>query len=135
MLNTIANGEYRLGSESWQTSAVFSGLQPNTPYAFTQRYAQTATHFASNASDEAIFSTQTVGINVNIFSHYTLYPNPTSDIVYIKTESDSIPEIKLFSVDDRLLQQVRSVEIDMSKYDSGIYFMQIEREVVKIVKK
>jgi hypothetical protein len=56
-LNTITNGEYSMNGGAWQTSATFSGLTASTSYNFVQRYAETATHFASAASAPATYST------------------------------------------------------------------------------
>jgi len=75
-----------------------------------------------------------IGINNREFSRFTVYPNPTTDVVYIKTETDLIPNVKVFSADGRLLYNGQCSVIDVSEYASGIYYMQIEREVVKIVK-
>ena len=49
-LNTVTGCEYNMNSGLWQPSPVFGGLTPSTTYTFTQRYAETATHYASPAS-------------------------------------------------------------------------------------
>ena len=64
-----------------------------------------------------------------------IYPNPTSNIVYVQTESTTIPELKLYSLAGKLLQQIRSTEIDLSAYPAGIYLLSVDRKTVKIVKK
>ena len=127
--------EYNIDGGEYQESPVFEGLMHSTEYSFTQRYAETETHFASPASVASSFSTITVGIKKIESNHFTIYPNPTSGIVYIKTPVESIFEVKLFSTDGRLLQQLRSTEIDLSGYATGIYFLQIEHEMLKVVKK
>ncbi len=43
--------EYKCGDGDWQTSSVFTGLNPATAYTFYQRVAETETAYASPASD------------------------------------------------------------------------------------
>ena len=57
-LNTVAGCEYRKGTDAWQSSNIFSGLLPNTSYSFTQRYAETDTHYASSESEDSVFTTE-----------------------------------------------------------------------------
>lgn len=49
-LKTVAGCEYSMNGTAWQASAKFEGLAPNTEYTFYIRYAETATHFASEAA-------------------------------------------------------------------------------------
>ena len=60
-LNTIANGEYKVGAGVYQASAVFNGLNSGTSYAFYQRYAETGSQYASPDSAAANISTLTAG--------------------------------------------------------------------------
>ncbi|MDD4074410.1 MAG: prepilin-type N-terminal cleavage/methylation domain-containing protein, partial [Candidatus Pacebacteria bacterium] len=59
ILNECSNGgcQYRMNSGTWQTSTTFSDLTANTSYSFTQRKAETESHFASEESSSASFST------------------------------------------------------------------------------
>ena len=65
---------------------------------------------------------------------FSVYPNPTTSIVYIITENEIVPELKLFSVDGRLLQNIHHTEINISSYVAGIYFLQVNGEIVKVIK-
>jgi len=56
-LVSVAGCEYRRGSGAWQSSTTFSGLIPETTYAFYQRYAETATKAASPSSAQSNFTT------------------------------------------------------------------------------
>jgi hypothetical protein len=56
-LNVVEGCEYRKDGEAWQASAFFSGLTPFTAYTFTQRKTETATHFISEPSAPATFTT------------------------------------------------------------------------------
>jgi hypothetical protein len=56
-LNVVSGCEYNINGGAWQVSPTFVGLTPNTSYAFTQRKAETVTHFASASSLPANFKT------------------------------------------------------------------------------
>ena len=51
VLKEIEGYEYSLDGITWQSSNVFTNLQPNKEYTFCQRIAETATTYASEKSD------------------------------------------------------------------------------------
>ena len=57
-LNTITDGEYKLGDGEWGTQYAFDGLTMNTDYTFYQRIKGDANHNASPSSDAAVIRTQ-----------------------------------------------------------------------------
>jgi hypothetical protein len=57
-LVVLPGGEYSLGGGSWQSSEVFTGLTPGTEYEFFQRFAETASDYASDASPGLLVSTE-----------------------------------------------------------------------------
>jgi hypothetical protein len=67
-------------------------------------------------------------------SKITVSPNPTNGMLYIDSGNDPILDAKLFSIDGRMLQQVHSTEIDMSKYTTGVYFLRVNGQTVKVIK-
>ena len=74
-------------------------------------------------------------IHENSLPNIKIYPNPASNIVYIQTENGSTPELKLYSLDGKLLQQIRDTEIDVSNYPAGLYLLSIDGQMAKIIKK
>jgi len=76
-----------------------------------------------------------ISISESVLSNFKIYPNPTSNIVYVKTENGTIPEVKVYSLDGRLLQQICKTEIDLSEYSAGVYLLSLDGQMVKIVKK
>ncbi|KMQ65825.1 hypothetical protein ACM46_05495 [Chryseobacterium angstadtii] len=55
----------------------------------------------------------------------SIYPNPTSDFVNIKSKSDVV-SISLFGIDGRKLAENRGENrIDLSAYTAGVYFLNI----------
>jgi len=83
----------------------------------------------------ATFEVGTVGINEIVQTPiFKIYPNPATNIVYIKTENEIVPEVKLYSIEGKLLQHIRSTEIDISPYSAGVYFIQIDNKTKKLIK-
>ncbi|MDL2238622.1 T9SS type A sorting domain-containing protein [Bacteroidales bacterium OttesenSCG-928-K03] len=74
------------------------------------------------------------GISENPSANFKIYPNPTNNFVYIKTEDGIIPEVKVYSLNGKLLQQAKNTEIDLSNYTAGIYILSIDGKMVKVVK-
>ena len=56
-LNEIENGEYRIGSNPWQDSPVFDGLQYRSGYNFQQRYKEDGNYTISPASEKVVLAT------------------------------------------------------------------------------
>ena len=71
----------------------------------------------------------------NAFLNYKIYPNPTSDMVFTETKNGIIPELKLYTLNGRLLQQIKNTEVDLSGYAAGVYLLSVDGQTVKIVKR
>ena len=82
----------------------------------------------------AEFIVGTVGMTDVTQTNGLIYPNPTNGMIYIKTEKEIIPEVKLYSTDGKLLQHVRNVEIDMSNYATGVYVIQVDGKNMRLIK-
>ena len=65
-------------------------------------------------------------------SFVSIYPNPVSDILKIKTSSGNISIIKLYSVNGKLFRtyyfENRQVELDLSAFENGLYLLQIQTD-------
>ena len=62
----------------------------------------------------------------------TLYPNPTSDNVFLETEGD----VKVYNTKGLVLQELfNSNQVDLSAYPQGLYFLQVNEKWNKVVKK
>jgi len=81
------------------------------------------------------FTVGNVGIaDITQIPDILAYPNPTTDKVYLKTEAEIIPDVKLYSSNGKLLKYLHSREIDLSIYSAGVYILQVAEKTVKIVK-
>ena len=67
----------------------------------------------------------------------TIYPNPTKDVVFVNVRE--ISSYQLISLTGQIVTKgiVTSSknQIDLSKLPSGIYFLHINNQVIKVVKK
>lgn len=71
-----------------------------------------------------------------------VFPNPSTGIIYLKGLSTSdVSTIQIFSATGQLLQQVAFINpqevqaIDLSNYNSGLYYVQVENEQGRLMKK
>ncbi|MCQ2203482.1 MAG: T9SS type A sorting domain-containing protein [Bacteroidales bacterium] len=62
------------------------------------------------------------------------YPNPTADHVHISGMEEGL-QVRMFTSDGRLTYVGRSSDIDLSGMPSGVYLLQVGKEVVKVIKK
>jgi len=72
--------------------------------------------------------------DVSYLSDIVFYPNPVNDILYIKTEKETIPEVKLYSLEGQLLLNIKGNEIDVSGFAAGIYMLEVDGKKGKVVK-
>jgi len=75
---------------------------------------------------------------VNPFN-FSVYPNPTSDKININATNIEINTISLFDIQGRKLEEINNLnilsnyELDLSKYNSGIYFINVNNKQTKKV--
>ena len=87
-------------------------------------------NFAQNAPNWVIDSSAEysefclLGVQNNELRDFTLTPNPTQDILNVKTENQ-IETIKIFSLQGELLKETSNTNIDVSHLSSGLYFIQV----------
>ena len=72
--------------------------------------------------------------NTNSSTTVTVYPNPVSNILNIKTENDLIPNVKIYSIQGVLLINTKENHVDFSSFPTGIYIANINGTCHKIVK-
>jgi len=53
----------------------------------------------------------------------------------IEISNVNAPEIKLYSLQGMLLKEIVGVQIDLSAYPQGMYLLQVNGEMVKVMKK
>lgn len=75
-----------------------------------------------------------VGINDIENATIELYPNPTNGIVNIQTNDYSIPIVKVYNLQGMLLFETRSLSVDLSGLINGMYILNVDGKMRKIIK-
>ena len=98
-----------------------SNLNSND-YEFTQTECNPNNTFLSNHEIESQ-------------KEITIYPNPSSDYVFIEFDQE-ITDLKILNIEGRIIKKLRSVEyINVSFLNKGIYFLKVNNHFIKFIKK
>ncbi|OYU81565.1 MAG: hypothetical protein CFE23_03605 [Flavobacterium sp. BFFFF1] len=78
------------------------------------------------ATNTAMTTFDTLGMDSpNLDNGISIYPNPTNGVVNIKADSEVL-SVELFDVRGRkLMENHKSSSIDLTRFDSGIYFVKV----------
>lgn len=127
-----------------------SGSNGNVSYSIGQLFYKTVNGPTAYLSPgvEQPFEIQTVlgQDNFNVNLELSVYPNPTTDIIYLKIKESSFESIQyqLFDINGRLVENNKvfgnSTIIQMGKYPEAIYLLKVldnnkEVKTFKIIKK
>lgn len=87
-------------------------------------------------------TTSTVGINntTSFSNSISLYPNPTKDVVTIKSQNEKIKSVELITLEGASLFSqkfinAKTAQLDLRSYSSGFYFIKITGENYSVIKK
>ncbi|GGG56941.1 T9SS type A sorting domain-containing protein [Bizionia arctica] len=80
----------------------------------------------------------TLGIHENELQDFQIYPNPTNSFLYIKRPTNIEATINVYDINGRLILNQTIIntlnEINLSKFQSGMYILEYKTNEVKIVK-
>ena len=108
------------------TLAMGFWASPDTSTAYTATVTDSKGCTATAGGPLYFIWVNTVGVNENILAPIALYPNPTSDFIYIETDVKTpIVKSELFSVLGKKLASFAKLQgrIDLSTYSSGTYIL------------
>ena len=97
----------------------------STPFTFEETYN------AWTSSNVEIPEDNISSIKPAAVSTVSVYPNPVTDILYIKAEN---PQSKLYNQQGQLLLQTSESQINFTLYPAGIYILDVNGERIKVVK-
>lgn len=63
----------------------------------------------------------------------SVYPNPTSNILYINGLNKH-EKVHLFDTNGKLVKSCQETELDMNDLSNGIYLLQVRTQIVKVIK-
>ncbi|MBR5780915.1 MAG: Omp28-related outer membrane protein [Bacteroidales bacterium] len=100
------------------------------------RYTVTAVYDNGESSPAGPVSIQvTVSIDENSEVAFVVYPNPAED--YVMIESVEAAEVRIYSINGQMVSAQTISEgtntIDVSSLNAGMYFMQVNESMVKII--
>lgn len=87
--------------------------------------------------DEIEAEVGTIGIAESEVIKFDIYPNPASDYVKINSEIESEAEVNIYDMIGRCVKNVRisgiNATIDLSDINKGVYFINVDGKVEKLV--
>ena len=80
----------------------------------------------------------TVGIAENTISLVSVYPNPTTDVVMVNSDN-TVNFYEIYNVSGTMIRReeagARTFSVDMRELPAGVYFLKMNGETKRIVKK
>jgi len=123
-----------LTTEPTSVSYLLTGLTMSTTY----HYRVLAVNAGGTAyGDDAIFKTTSYTDVKSLSDKKVLkvYPNPVSDRLYIETEGNQLPVVKLYNLQGILLLVTKDKSVDMTVYSPGVYVMEVYGTRLIVLKK
>ena len=93
-------------------------------------YIINGTSFSEYVTEIYKFNLNSI-LSVDEFTHLSIdvYPNPSSDIVYISLEKDQLKKLELYSISGKLLLNnylnTEFYALNIDGYTSGLYYLRV----------
>ncbi|MGH1383830.1 T9SS type A sorting domain-containing protein [Kordia sp.] len=145
-VHVISGQQQTASNDPWLSALVdLSAFSGEIRLRFTAMPSATAAHSSDIAIDQIqvdefqVLSTSEVNLDLGI----VLYPNPVDDFVNIQSK-EHIDSIKLFNIEGKMLLNFypavnEDIKIPVSKFEAGMYFIEItskqKKEVFKMLKR
>lgn len=123
-LGNDINGDYELNFLGHSLSLSSDG---NTLVVGGPDYAFGTTKVYSLSS---ILSTES-----NIITNFNIFPNPATNQITIDLKNESLKEVNIYNNLGQLVMQSKEKEINTTKLNAGVYFVKVETDKGKSVKK
>ena len=73
----------------------------------------------------------------DVLNNVMVYPNPANDVVVLSAVSSQLSVVKVYNMLGMLVDEIKvnamKIELDVSDYNPGIYFFNINGEAVKVI--
>ena len=67
------------------------------------------------------------GLDTNRFNHsVSIYPNPTSDMIHVKTAENALPLLQLYSLNGVLLKVINDNQMSVTEFEAGTYILKVK---------
>ncbi|MEZ4778905.1 MAG: T9SS type A sorting domain-containing protein [Flavobacteriaceae bacterium] len=115
----------------WDTEEKIITNLNNNAYLFSAEKGNHSGRFMVLFS-KGSFKNSTLGIANTEIENVTIFPNPTEGVLNISAPKSQIEEITIFDVQGRIIERTNpnydSATLNISKYKSSVYFIQIKTE-------
>ena len=105
-------------------------------------YVEVRTMYADDKSSVSLMDIFASGVNVseiNETSSFNVYPNPASDFVKVTTVNGQQSTVRIYNILGMLVEEIEinsnETEINVSDYNPGVYFFNIQTENGNVTKK
>jgi hypothetical protein len=152
-LNLVTTGDFATinyfipTSSQWRKDSVFIGYYDNNAPEYIQIAFKNIANYENNIyiddiqiyNRQRVFPTSIRDVNMNNAKYIKSYPNPFKDLIVIeKSERFNVLPYRIINVFGQklisgLLKDTKQ-HIDVAGLPSGIYFLQVKDEVIKIIK-
>jgi hypothetical protein len=79
-----------------------------------------------------------VGINENVANKVSIYPNPTSDVLNISTNSNDLSELTVKDISGKIVLSQKfntKITINIENYSKGIYLIDVKNNLGTVSEK
>ena len=119
-------------------NAFFGFLSAGFWYEITQDSEGFILTFSTPIFGYALFKDYSLSTTDNRFNKLKIYPNPTSEKLFISSENTIISDFSIYTISGKKLitqKYIQNKPIDVSELSKGIYFIEISSSERKTVKK
>ena len=75
------------------------------------------------------YDTPVSGLNSSLSDKtIQVYPNPASDIIFVKTDGNELPLLQLYSLNGILLKAIKDNQMSITEFDQGTYVLKIKTQ-------
>ncbi|MBQ8221777.1 MAG: T9SS type A sorting domain-containing protein [Bacteroidales bacterium] len=135
--------EYQLYRNSALLTTLTSKSYTDNDIELGTLYCYTLRSFCGEGNYSA-FSEEScaqVGDGISMLEYensFEIYPNPANDFVKISTEGNNISVVKIYNMLGMLIEEIEvnsnEVEINVSDYNPGIYFFNVDGKTYEIIR-
>ena len=124
--------EVEIGTEGYVETTI-ENLEPNTAYMFSMSVEYTDGGVIG-FSPYWFVTLDNEGITEISNSDICIYPNPTSDFIFI--ENIEPQQVTIYSLDGKMIKTIENTNVvDVKDLNKGIYLINIDGKIIKIVKR
>ncbi len=122
--------EVEIGTEGY-VEAIIENLEPNTAYMFSMSAEYSDGGFVG-FSPHWFMTSDNTGIAEISNSYICIYPNPTSDFIFIENIDPQL--VTIYSLEGKMIKTIENTNIiDVRDLNKGIYLINIDGIVKKLI--